>query len=328
MDSEDLIDELRRIGARYGGVPGTVLPTRPDVIIVRAGSVVVKAHAPGAEREPLVERMRATAHPALRGIMLEPVTEEVMTAGDRLVTVWPAGTPVDHADPDAAPWEAAARLLARLHAVPARALPPLRAAGGPARVASTVARLGDRSAAELAVRRAFTCLPSLSSSGTKSPGAAPGGSGATPGDSSGTATGGSSGTTPGGLTHGDWHMGQMVRAPGEWILIDIDDLGIGDQAWDLSRPAAWFAAGLLEPEVWHRFLDAYRAAGGVAVPPDGDPWERLEIPAQAMTVQLTAAAVAAAGRAGRQLDEVEEVLVESCLRIVRHRSACHSVPTQ
>ncbi|MFF3437323.1 phosphotransferase family protein [Streptosporangium sp. NPDC002721] len=315
MDSEDLIDELRRIGARYGGAPGTVLPTRPDVIIVRAGSVVVKAHAPGAEREPLVERMRATAHPALRGIMLEPVTEEVLTAGDRLVTVWPAGTPVDHADPDAAPWEAAARLLARLHAVPARALPPLRAAGGPARVAATVARLGDRSAAELAVRRAFTCLPSPSPSPSH---------GTNPGDSSGTAPGGA----PGGLTHGDWHMGQMVRAPGEWILIDIDDLGVGDQAWDLSRPAAWFAAGLLEPEVWHRFLGAYRAAGGVAVPPDGDPWGRLEVPAQAMTVQLAAAAVAAAGREGRPLDEVEEVLVESCLRIVRHRSACHGVPTQ
>ncbi|WP_329083364.1 MULTISPECIES: phosphotransferase [unclassified Streptosporangium] len=319
MDSEDLIDELRRIGARYGGVPGTVLPTRPDVIIVRAGSVVVKAHAPGAEREPLVERMRATAHPALRGIMLEPVTEEVITAGDRLVTVWPAGTPVDHADPDAAPWEAAARLLARLHAVPARALPPLRAAGGPARVASTVARLGDRSAAELAVRRAFTCLPSSSPAGTNSAVAAPGGSLGTAGGSSGTASG---------LTHGDWHMGQMVRAPDRWILIDVDDLGLGDQAWDLSRPAAWFAAGLLEPEVWQRFLGAYRAAGGVAVPPDGDPWGRLEIPAQAMTVQLAAAAVAAAERAGRPLDEVEEMLVEACLRIVRHRSACHSVPTQ
>ncbi|WP_436757511.1 aminoglycoside phosphotransferase family protein [Streptosporangium sp. V21-05] len=356
MDSEDLIDELRRIGARYGGVPGTVLPTRPDVIIVRAGSVVVKAHAPGAEREPLVERMRATAHPALRGILLEPVTEEVMTAGDRLVTVWPAGTPVDHADPDAAPWEAAARLLARLHAVPAQALPPLRAAGGPSRVAATVARLGDRSAAELAVRRAFTCLPFPASPGTSPPGTNPGGpsgtapsgpsgtnprgsSGTAPGGSHGTVSGGSHSTSPGGssgtahvgLTHGDWHMGQMVRAPGgraEWILIDIDDLGVGDQAWDLSRPAAWFAAGLLEPQVWYRFLGAYRAAGGTAVPPDGDPWGRLEIPAQAMTVQLAAAAVAAAGREGRPLDEVEEVLVESCLRIVRHRSACHSVPTQ
>ncbi|MGC5010611.1 phosphotransferase family protein [Streptosporangium sp. DT93] len=304
MESEDLIDRLRRIGTRYGGVPGTVMPTRPDVVIVRAGPVVVKAHAPGAEREPLVERMRAVVHPALDGIVLRPVTAEVMTAGDRLVTVWPAGTPVDHDDPDAAPWEAAARLLARLHTVPARALPPLRAAGGPARVATTVARLGDRSAAELVVRRAFTCLP-------------PEGTGS-----------GDPGGPRAGLTHGDWHMGQLVRAPEEWILIDVDDLGVGDQAWDLSRPAAWFAAGLLEPEVWHRFLAAYHAAGGIAVPADGDPWERLEIPAQAMTVQLAAAAVATARRQGRALDEVEEVLVEACLRIVRHRTACRGAPTQ
>ncbi|MEU8385818.1 hypothetical protein AB0C32_42560, partial [Streptosporangium sp. NPDC048865] len=97
---------------------------------------------------------------------------------------------------------------------------------------------------------------------------------------------------------------------------------------EISWMTAWFAAGLLEPEVWHRFLGAYRAAGGIALPADGDPWGRLEIPAQAMTVQLAAAAVAAARREGRPLDEVEEVLVESCLRIVRHRSACHSVPTQ
>ncbi|MEU4831021.1 phosphotransferase [Streptosporangium sp. NPDC023615] len=316
MESEDLIDRLRRIGTRYGGVPGTVMPTRPDVIIVRAGPVVVKAHAPGAEREPLVERMRAVTHPALRGIVLRPVTEEVMTAGDRLVTVWPAGTPVDHDAPDAAPWEAAARLLARLHAVPARTLLPLRAAGGPARVATTVARLGERTAAELVVRRAFTCLPP-EGTGSRAPGE-PGAPGAP----------GGPGGPRAGLTHGDWHMGQLVRAPDEWILIDIDDLGVGDQAWDLSRPAAWFAAGLLEPEVWHRFLAAYRAAGGTAVPADGDPWERLEIPAQAMTVQLAAAAVATAERQGRALDEVEEILVETCLRIVRHRSAFHGVPTQ
>ncbi|MBB5822824.1 aminoglycoside phosphotransferase (APT) family kinase protein [Streptosporangium becharense] len=301
VDSDDLIDELHRIGLRYGGAPGTVLPTRPDVIILRAGPVVVKAHNPGAEPEALAERMRAAAHPALRGILLRPVTEEVFPVGDRLVTVWPAGTPVDHGDPDAAPWEDAARLLARLHAVPAGDLPPLRAAGGPARVASTVARLDGGSAAELVVRRAFTTLPE--------PGTV-------------------AGDGPGTLTHGDWHMGQLVRAPGEWILIDIDDLGLGDPAWDLARPAAWFAAGLLDPAVWHRFLDAYRSAGGTAVPPAGDPWERLEIPAQAMTVQLTAAAVATAEREGRPLDEVEQILVDACLRIVQFRDARHRVPTQ
>ncbi|GAT64598.1 aminoglycoside phosphotransferase [Planomonospora sphaerica] len=320
--SGELIDELGRIGLRYGDAPPVVLPTRPDVVIVRAGSVVVKAHAPGAGREPLAARMRAVAGPELRGILLEPVTDEVMSAGDRLVTVWPAGTPVDPEDPDAAPWEAGARLLAGLHAVPAGALPPLPPAGGPARVGRTVARLASgpaASAAERVVRRAFDSLPGL-----------PGLPGPT-GPQSGPGLPYAAGERPAGpcsLAHGDWHLGQMVRVRGEWILIDADDLGVGDPAWDLARPAAWFAAGLLEPEVWHRFLAAYRAAGGCAVGAGGDPWERLDLPAQALTVQLAAAAVAAAGREGRELDEVEQVLIDSCQRIVRFRSACHSADTQ
>ncbi|MEV7006964.1 phosphotransferase [Streptosporangium sp. NPDC051022] len=304
-DSDDLIDELRRIAAGYGAAPAEVVPTRPDVVIVRAGEVVVKAHAPGSEKAPLAGRMRAVGHPALRGIMLEPVTEEVRVVGDRLVTVWPAGTPVDHTAPDAAPWEAAARLLAGLHAVPARTLPPLPEAGGPARVTAMVARLRSGSAAERVVRRALACLPMP-----------------VPGAGAGADTG------RGSTTHGDWHMGQLVRIRGEWILIDVDDLGIGDPAWDLARPAAWFAAGLLAPDVWHRFLGAYRAAGGFAAGANGDPWERLDLPAQAMTVQLTAAAVANAEREERPLDDVEQVLVDTCQRIVQFRSACHSVPTQ
>ncbi|WP_307827724.1 phosphotransferase [Planomonospora sp. ID82291] len=316
--SDELIDALGRIGVRYGDAPPVVLPTRPDVTIVRAGSAVVKAHAPGAEREPLAARMRAVAGPRLRGILLEPVTGEVMTAGDRLVTVWPAGTPVDPEDPDAAPWEAGARLLAGLHAVPAGALPPLPPAGGPARVGKTVARLDAGpadSAAARVVRRAFHSLPGL-----------PGSSGSSGADVRRSAPDRPSG--PCSLAHGDWHLGQMVRHRGEWILIDADDLGVGDPAWDLARPAAWFAAGLLEPQVWHRFLAAYRAAGGCAVGAGGDPWERLDLPAQALTVQLAAAAVAAAGREGRELDEVEQVLIDSCQRIVRFRSACHSADTQ
>jgi aminoglycoside phosphotransferase (APT) family kinase protein len=116
------------------------------------------------------------------------------------------------------------------------------------------------------------------------------------------------------LCHGDWHLGQMVEAGG-WRLIDVDDLGIGDPAWDLARPAALHAAGVLDPEDWGRFLDAYLSAGGVAVAPH-DPWAALDVPARALVVQMAARALLAAHRDRKALDEAQQALVETCDRIV------------
>src|SRR4029453_4074271 len=76
------------------------------------------------------------------------------------------------------------------------------------------------------------------------------------------------------LVHGDWHLGQLGRRDGPWVLIDVDDLGVGDPAWDLARPAGFWAAGLIPDDDWTTFLDAYRGAGGPAVPA-GDPWQGL-----------------------------------------------------
>ncbi|NEB05292.1 aminoglycoside phosphotransferase family protein [Streptomyces sp. SID13726] len=270
------------------------LADRPDATVVRHADTVAKAHAPDTTPAELIPRLRTAAQ--LPGILLGPLQETPVDLHGRLVTFWPYGEPVDPEDPDAAPWESAATLLARLHRTPApQDLPPMR---GPVKAALAVARLLKSTRhtphpAVAPVLRAWSTLPPWARAETPM-----------------------RDTTT--LCHGDLHLGQLVRHPapeGPWRLIDVDDLGVGEPAWDLARPAAWYACGLLDPEDWTRFLGAYRAAGGPAVPADGDPWPALDVPARALTVQTAARAVAKAVDAGRALDEVEQSVVDACDRM-------------
>ena len=232
------------------------MQTRSGAEIVIDGDIVYKLHRPGTDPRQLATRLRfAAGSPTL----LSPVSTALEEVGDRWRTFWPrVETVVPH--PEHLPWAEAGVLLARLHREqPSVEMPPH---GWPQRLRRAVDSLHEQS--DDTVRRAAAALPdAVWSEG--SPG------------------------RPTTVVHGDFHLGQLgrrdTRAP--WLLIDVDDLGVGDPAWDLARPAGFWAAGLMPDEDWTAFVDAYRDADGPALPVS-EPWPTLEPFARVAVVQAAA----------------------------------------
>jgi hypothetical protein len=225
--------------------------TRSGAEIVVDGDVVYKVHRPGTDPRALATRLRIAAE---SGSLLSPLDVVPERVGVRWQTRWPRVETVVP-QPECAPWAEAGRLLAQLHdEAIARRVPPH---GWPHRLRRMV-----RSTNEATVRRAAAELPAeVWRAGSHD--------------------------RPTTLVHGDWHLGQLGRRAGPWLLIDVDDLGAGDPAWDLARPAGFWAAGLIPDDDWTTFLDSYRDAGGAAVPA-GDPWPVLDPFARAAVVQAAA----------------------------------------
>lgn len=322
--ASDGLARLVALEAAVGVETVVVRPTSSGALIAVAHDVVGKLHAAGTDPECLTARLRAAGDPALASLVLPPHSATLHPVptpdGPRWGSLWPRVEVVAR-DPDRVPWRPAAAALARLHRVgPPPRLPAHgavdRLARGLRQLRSLSAEASNLRTAQLSVERAAAALPD-GARRTALPG------------------------RPTAVVHGDWHLGQLGRlprtartggaatpsrsgawsppaawSPPGWLLIDLDDLGIGDPAWDFERPAALWAAGILPDAEWREFAEAYAEAGGTALPP-GDPWPVLDAVARAGVVQAAAGAVRRAIERGRELDEIDVLLLGACDRIAR-----------
>ena len=279
--------------------PGGAVPTVPTVRATGSGSViglgrevVVKVHAARTDPALLRARLRAAGCAATADLLVPPLEPSPRPAqGGRWATLWPR-VDVLHPGQDVpvGTWESAAAGLAALHRVPVpTGLPRHGAVDRLVRALERLRRTEDARARDV-VRAGRRVLDDLARSRS--------------GDASAVA-----------LVHGDWHLGQLAWHGSGVRLIDVDDLGGGDPAWDLGRPAGFWAAGLLDDATWSAFLDAYRRAGGPAVPDDADPWARLDLPARAAVVVAAVRELVRGGDAPDAEGDALEALSSACGRM-------------
>jgi len=297
MDGEALADALGRMGRRYAGadaVPQLLSRPGSEAVVLRYGPVVLKAHARGADPVALAARLAAASGPALAGVLLAPLSARPERVQQRLVSVWPHGTTVP-VDPARVPWAPAAALLARLH-IAARDC-GLPSSGAPRRIADPLSRPLRPSPEAATVHAAWNTLPAWVRGQASAPG-------------------------PLTVTHGDWHLGQLIAPTGGgWRLADVDDLGIGPPVWDFARIAALRAVGVVHEQEFQNFLDAYWAAGGPALRPGtgdaADPagWAALDAVTRAEVVSTTARRLARADAGHESPDDLTTDLLQMCARL-------------
>jgi len=297
VDEDALPDALARLGRRYAGVDAVpLLLSQPgsDAVVLRYGPLVLKAHARGTDPAALAARLAVACGPALAGVLLTPLSAQLERVQRRLVSVWPHGRAVP-VDPAQVPWAPAAALLARLHTA-ARdcSLPP---SGAPRRIADPLSHRLRPSPEAATVHAAWNTLPAWVRGQASAPGLVT-------------------------VTHGDWHLGQLIApADGGWRLADVDDVGVGSPVWDFARISVLRALGVVHEQEFQFFLDAYWAAGGPALRPGAgdaaDPvgWAALDAVTRAQVVSTTARRLARADAGHESPDHLTTDLLKMCARL-------------
>ena len=172
----------------------------------------------------------------------------------RLLTLWPRVEPVDPRQ--TLPWDALGDTVARLHSLPVEGHLP--AADPRARARRAVAQVPDPTQRALLERSSPGCrrIRRRASSST---------------------------VTSTSANWANWasaasrasHLGTHATngsQPGQWLLLDIDDLGRGHPVADLARRRPSGQWGSLADEDWTRLLAAYRRRSHVLLPPDEHLW--------------------------------------------------------